>query len=89
MKLDPELRDQFMAEAEAAHRPASQIVRDFMRDFIQRQREARDYDAFLRQKVDIARASMLADRGRADEDVEADAVVRRVELLRRAGETDA
>src|SRR3546814_5837594 len=27
MKLEPELRDQFMAEAEAAHRPASQVVR--------------------------------------------------------------
>ena len=40
MKLEPELRDEFMAEAEAAHRPASQIVRDLMRDFIRRQREA-------------------------------------------------
>ena len=27
MKVEPELRDQFMAEAEAAHRPASQVNR--------------------------------------------------------------
>lgn len=26
MKLETELRDQFMAEAQASHRPASQIV---------------------------------------------------------------
>lgn len=46
MKLEPELRDAFMAEAKAAHRPASQVVRDLMRDFVQRQREAREYDEF-------------------------------------------
>jgi len=36
MKLEPELRDQFMAEAEASHRPASQVVRELMREFVQR-----------------------------------------------------
>ena len=41
MKLEPQLRDAFIAEAEAAHRPVSQIVRDLMRDFVRRQREAR------------------------------------------------
>lgn len=60
MKLEPELRDAFMAEAEATHRPASQIVRELMRDFVLRQREAREYDAFLRDKVEAARASMRA-----------------------------
>ncbi|SIT68531.1 hypothetical protein SAMN04487768_1484 [Burkholderia sp. b13] len=47
MKLEPELRGAFMAEAKATHHPASQVVRDLMRDFVQRQREAREYDAFL------------------------------------------
>jgi len=42
MKLEPELRDEFMAEADASHRPASQIVREMMREFVQRQREARN-----------------------------------------------
>ena len=41
MKLEPELREQFMAEAEASHRPASQILRELMREFIERQCEAR------------------------------------------------
>ena len=41
MKLEPELRAEFMAEAEAAHRPASQVLRELMREFVQRQRESR------------------------------------------------
>lgn len=42
MKLEPELRAEFMAEAEAAHRPASQVLRELMREFVQRQRETRN-----------------------------------------------
>ena len=50
MKLEPELRAEFMAEAEAAHRQASQVLRELMREFVQRQRESREYDEFLRRK---------------------------------------
>jgi len=71
MKLEPELREEFMAEAEAAHRPASQIVRDMMRQYVQTQREAREYEAFLQRKVEIARASVRAGYGLNNEDVEA------------------
>ena len=72
MKLEPELRDQFMAEAAAAHQPASQVVRDLMRDFIEQRRQAREYDDFLRAKVDAARASMQAGNGRSNAAVEAE-----------------
>ena len=51
LKLEAELREQFMAEAEAVHRPASQIVREFMRDFVERQRAAREHDAWFRDEV--------------------------------------
>lgn len=71
MKLEPELREEFMAEAEAVHRPASQIVRDLMRQYVQTQREAREYEAFLQRKVEIARASVRAGDGLNNEDVEA------------------
>lgn len=46
LKLEADLRDAFMAEAEASHRPASQIVRDFMREFVRKQQEERDYEAW-------------------------------------------
>ena len=71
MKLEPELREEFMAEAEAAHRPASQIMRDMMRQYVQTQREAREYEAFLQRMVEIARESVRAGDGLNNEDVEA------------------
>jgi predicted transcriptional regulator len=52
LKLETELRDEFMAEAEAAHRPASQLVRELMRDFVERQRAAREHDAWFRSEVE-------------------------------------
>ena len=72
MKLEPDLRAEFMAEAEAAHRPASQVLRELMREFVQRQREAREYDQFLQSKVDLARSSMQAGPGRPNSEVEAE-----------------
>ncbi|MGA9494504.1 MAG: hypothetical protein WA718_06215 [Terriglobales bacterium] len=54
LKLEAELRDAFAAEAAATHRPASDLVRAFMREFVQRQREAREHDAWFRAKVQEA-----------------------------------
>jgi len=70
MKLEPELRADFMAEAEAAHRPASQVLRELMRDFIKRQREEREYDEFLSRKVDASRVSMRAGVSYSNDEVE-------------------
>lgn len=86
MKLESELREEFMAEAAASHRPASQIVREMMREFVLRQRAAREYDEFLRAKVDAARLSMRAGQGDSNEAVEARFAARRAELAR-AGKT--
>jgi predicted transcriptional regulator len=77
LKLEAELRDAFMAEAEAAHRPASQLVRELMRDFIRRQQDERDYDAFLKGKVEVARASMRVGEGQTNDEVEAIFAARR------------
>ncbi len=84
MKLEPELRAEFMAEAEAAHRPASQVLRELMREFVQRQREAREYDEFLSRKVDAGRASMRAGVGHANDEVEATFAARRAVVTNKA-----
>lgn len=84
MKLEAELRDQFMAEAEAVDRPASQVVRELMREFIQRRRQARDYDEFLQRKIEVARTSVDAGRGRSNDDVEAGFAARRAKLTSHA-----
>jgi predicted transcriptional regulator len=89
MKLEPELREQFMAEAQVLRRPASQVVRDLMREFVRRQREAREYEAFVQRKVEAGRSDLRAGRSRAQAEVEADFTARREQLLREAGEAGA
>jgi predicted transcriptional regulator len=89
LKLEADLRDAFMAEAEAAHRPGSQIVRDMMRDFIARQQEAREYNAFLERKVEAARAEARAGLGYSNDEVAAEFAERRKALLASTHETDA
>jgi predicted transcriptional regulator len=84
MKLEPELRAEFMAAAEAAHRPASQVVRELMREFVQRQREAHGYDEFLQRKVEAGQAAMRAGSGRSNEEVEAEFAARRTGVTRQA-----
>ena len=77
MKLEPELRADFMAEAQASHRPASQVLRELMREFVERQRAAREYDDYFRRKVDAGHASMRAGLGRSNEEVETTFAARR------------
>ena len=85
MKLEPDLRADFMAAAQASHRPASQIMRELMRDFVQRQRQARKYDDFLQSKVDLARKQVATGQLTSYEDVESRFEKRRAELLAKAG----
>ena len=84
MKLEPDLRAEFMAAAEASHRPASQVVREMMREFVKRQQDQRDRSAFLRRKVEAARASAEEGLGRSNEAVEAEFAARRARITDRA-----
>ena len=89
MKLEPELRDAFMAAAQEEDRPASQILREMMRDYIERRSSDRqEYAEFLRRKVELSRRSITAGRGTSQEEIETKMVVRRAELLRRTGEAE-
>ena len=81
LKLDPELRDGFTAAAQAAHRTASQVMRDLMRDYIRQQQLAKEHSEFVQRKVAVAKASVAAGRGRTDEDVEAAFAARRAKVL--------
>jgi len=42
-----------------------------MRGYIEQRHKAREYDDYLRRKVEASRASMRAGRGRSNEEVEA------------------
>lgn len=85
MKLEPELRADFMAEAKASHRPASQLLRELMRDFVQRQKQAREYEDFVRGKVDLAREQIVNGQYASNEEVEANFAALRAEVLNNTG----
>lgn len=55
LTADADLRRDFLTEADNAQRAASEILADLMRDFVERQKEARAYDDFVRRKVERAR----------------------------------
>jgi predicted transcriptional regulator len=83
-KLEPELRKSFAAEAEALDRPASQVLRELMRGFVQERQEARDYDSFVRDKVAEGDADVAAGRILSHEQVKQRARSRRARLQRHA-----
>lgn len=78
LHLDPKLREQFIAETEATRQPALQVVHDLIRDYVERQREAR-------MRAEIEEALREADDPQAtripNEEVEAEWRLRRSELL--------
>ena len=77
LKLDEELRNAFVAEAAKAHRPASQVVRELMREYVEKQRRAREYETFLEKKVASARSSLRAGEGISNEEVRVNYAARR------------
>lgn len=81
MKLEPSLRDDFMAEAAGEDRPASQVMRELMRSYIEQRRQAGEYDEYLRHKIEAGRTSMRDGRGRSNDEVEAAFAARRKQVM--------
>jgi predicted transcriptional regulator len=88
LKLEPQLRAEFTAAAAGEDRPASQVVRELMRDYINRRQQTRQYDDYLRGKVEIARQQRAAGLSFPNEEVEEEASARRAQLRRRANKAD-
>lgn len=55
LKLERALREDFKAAAYRAKRPASEVVRDLMREYIGRRHQEENYLKYLRDRVDTAR----------------------------------
>jgi predicted transcriptional regulator len=90
LKLEAELRDALMADAEEVDRPASQIMRELLKDYLKRrEEEKRSYNEFLRRKVERSRRSIADGRWHSNEDVETEFAARRKALLRRVDGSDA
>jgi len=84
MKLEPALRAEFMAAARESHRPAPQVMRELMQEFIQRGQDRHRHDALLHAKVEAARISVAGGLGRPNAAVEAEFAARRARITGRA-----
>jgi len=74
VRVEDALKTAFAQAAKASDRTVSQLVRDFMRDYV---REQAEYDAWLHRKVAAARADIAAGDVQPAEAVEARFAARR------------
>ena len=50
-RVEEELKESFALAAKARDRTGAQLLRDFMRDFVKKQQEAAEHDAWFRRQV--------------------------------------
>jgi predicted transcriptional regulator len=82
-RVDEGLKDAFSTVAKSRDRSAAQLLRDFMRDFVQQQQDIADHDGWFRRQVQIGLDSAQAGRLVAAEEVEAEFSARRAKTRRK------
>ncbi|MDX3773407.1 hypothetical protein QE250_04700 [Chromatiaceae bacterium AAb-1] len=86
-RVDEALKNEFATVAKAHDRTGAQLLRDFMRDYVQQQQESVDYDAWLNAKVEQSRVSARAGHLIPAADVEAQFAARRAATRARLAAT--
>jgi predicted transcriptional regulator len=87
-RVDEALKNEFSKAAKMRDRTGAQLLRDFMRDYVQQQLHAADYDTWFREQVQLGLDSANAGRLLPAADVEAHFAARRAATRRKleAGE---
>lgn len=87
-RVDDELKSEFAQAAKAKDRTGAQLLRDFMRQYVERQQEAATHDAWFRREVQIGLDSANAGHLIPGDEVEAEAMAWR-EATRRGMANEA
>lgn len=87
-RVDGALKADFASAAKASDRTGAQLLRDFMRDFIQQQQDAAEQDAWFRRQVQIGIDSANAGNLISAAQVEAGFSERRAATRRRIAATE-
>ena len=82
-RVDEALKTEFSMAAKARDRSGAQLLRDFMREFVQQQQEAAAHDAWFRRQVQIGMDSANAGNLIPAAEVEARFAAKRVATRRR------
>ena len=83
-RVDDALKSQFTQAAKSRDRSGAQLLRDFMREFIQQQQEATEHDAWFRRQVQVGLDSANAGNLVPAAEVEARFAARRAATRRRS-----
>ena len=82
-RVDEALKAEFSTAAKARDRSGAQLLRDFMREFVQQQQEAAAHDAWFRRQVQMGLDSANAGNLVPADEVEAKFAARRMATRRR------
>ncbi|HEX7854837.1 MAG TPA: antitoxin of toxin-antitoxin stability system [Sphingobium sp.] len=82
-RVDEGLKSEFSLAAKAKDRTGAQLLRDFMREFVQRQQQAVEHGEWFRQQVQIGLDSANAGHLIPGDEVEAKFAARRAATMRR------
>ncbi|MEX0604800.1 MAG: hypothetical protein WD623_05715 [Marinobacter sp.] len=83
-RVDDALKSQFTQAAKSRDRSGAQLLRDFMREFIQQQQEVAEHDAWFRRQVQAGLDSANAGNLVPAAEVEARFAARRAATRRRS-----
>lgn len=71
LRVDEQLKNRFSELAKEEDRSAAQLVRDFMRSFVQQHQSRKDHDEWFRTEIQAGIESANAGRVQTSDDVEA------------------
>ena len=81
-RVDEQLKSQFSTAAKNRDRSGAQLLRDFMRDFVNRQQEAADHEAWFAREVQTGVDAANAGDVLSADEVEAEAATWRAQMHR-------
>ncbi len=80
-RVNDELKDQFEKAVEFSDMTGSQVLRDFMRNYVESAREKREYEAWLVANVQRGLEQVAAGRTIPHEEMKARSAARRERML--------
>lgn len=84
IRVDDDLKTAFVEAAAMHDRTGAQLIRDFMRNYVQHCRENEEYEAWFRNKVETGRLALRKSRVKPNEDIENTFAAKRAKLLLQA-----
>lgn len=88
VRVDDDLKAAFTEAAKRQDRTGAQLVREFMRDYVQHARADQAYEDWFRKKVETGRAAMRSGQVLSHDAVEVQFKEKRAAALRQAGRSD-